>query len=431
MASVPLALGGAVVAASASPTRQPAARFAAYPSKYVDFSGYGFGPGIGMGQWGDFGYAISEHSYRWILAHFYGGTSVASIGNPLIGVAITENAGHPLVVTSPSPFSFGPRHLAGGTVARAMLNRYGKWSIGTATSCGATTWRTVATGLSNPVAFPYSRVSTAPIKDLLTICRADGVHMTVRGAVEAYDDTPASGNKSRTVNWLYMDTYVADVVPAEASSGWGLVGPIGPQRHRWGFQSLEAQAVAARTYAERYLRDGGWFGYATICDWPDCQTYQGITSEAPVSTAAVTYTSGLILVHSGFPAPVQYSASTGGYTATSAEGNQFPAVVDLGDSICLTNTGYWTCNPCHKWNAAAQVSSVQAAIQALYPTFGTLAKIQVSTSNGLGAGGGRAIEVTATDTNAIAVKLPASEIEWLVQSPQSCSSDWFSVTINP
>ena len=52
---------------------------APFPASEVDFIGFGDGPGLGMGQWGAFGYAVSDHeTYSWILAHYYGGTTLTS-----------------------------------------------------------------------------------------------------------------------------------------------------------------------------------------------------------------------------------------------------------------------------------------------------------------------------------------------------------------
>jgi len=55
---------------------------APFPGRDVDFVGYGNGSGVGMGQWGAFGYAALDHeSYQWILAHYYGGTTLSTGDN--------------------------------------------------------------------------------------------------------------------------------------------------------------------------------------------------------------------------------------------------------------------------------------------------------------------------------------------------------------
>ena len=59
---------------------------------------------------------------------------------------------------------------------------------------------------------------------------------------------------------------MAGVVPNESPAYWGTLGGAGPQGQAWGFQELEAQAVAARSYVmagagllrrlRRHLRPG-------------------------------------------------------------------------------------------------------------------------------------------------------------------------------
>src|SRR5579863_1163939 len=113
-------LRGLVVAgaSSAVPVSSAAVVAAGPPITSVTFVGHGFGPGIGMGQWGAFGYAVRYHlSYEQILDHFYGNTKTATLsGSPIrpnaaISVVILENVnakgttGYDPVVTSPSTFT--------------------------------------------------------------------------------------------------------------------------------------------------------------------------------------------------------------------------------------------------------------------------------------------------------------------------------------
>ena len=49
------------------------------PARFV-FSGKGFGHGVGMSQWGAQGMALKGSSYAEILAHYYVGTALSSVG---------------------------------------------------------------------------------------------------------------------------------------------------------------------------------------------------------------------------------------------------------------------------------------------------------------------------------------------------------------
>src|SRR4249920_3583861 len=46
--------------------------------------GHGFGHGVGMSQYGAYGYATHGFGYRAILAHYYTGTTIGTIGGPRV-----------------------------------------------------------------------------------------------------------------------------------------------------------------------------------------------------------------------------------------------------------------------------------------------------------------------------------------------------------
>jgi len=90
----------------------------------------------------------------------------------------------------------------------------------------------------------------------------------------------------------------------------------------WPAAAVQAQAVAARTYALRAMAGGG-----EICDTESCQVYAGVEREHPGQDAAVAATRGWVLTHGGRLAAAFYSASAGGYSATVREG--FGSASDL------------------------------------------------------------------------------------------------------
>jgi hypothetical protein len=90
---------------------------AAAPSTTVVLVGHGYGHGIGMGQWGSLGYALGDdagagnYTYGEILSHFYGGTTLETLGTAPapssinggdVIVAMTENNGDDLIATAAS-----------------------------------------------------------------------------------------------------------------------------------------------------------------------------------------------------------------------------------------------------------------------------------------------------------------------------------------
>ncbi len=435
-ASLGILAGPVMPAFSAAATARSS--LAPFPQANVDFVGFGNGSGLGMGQWGAFGYAALDHeTYQRILAHYYGGTALSSSDNlastdPAISVDLNENDGDPVVVTSESAFSFGATTFPGGQAVRAVLSQ-GTWTLSSAAGCSSTTWMPVASQVANPVAVPSSLSPYATSAQVLTICEHDGVDLPVRGTVEAYD----SPRGAVTLSILPIEEYVRDVVSAEVSWTWGLLGgrTRSSQVHAWGFQALEAQAVATRSYAAAELAAGGWAAYATSCD-SDCQSYSGMANESPMLDAAVTDTAGQILEQPGTPVttetagtpatPVfaEYSASSGGYTVSGL----FPGVVDRGDSVCI-KSHYYSCNPCHKWWASVPLSAVEKA----FPSVGELAAVEVTQRNGVGPLGGRveAVEILGTTGGEVSASPSALAPLLSVNNQNHCASDWYGVTNGP
>ena len=243
----------------------------------------------------------------------------------------------------------------------------------------------------------------------MNLCTDNGT-IEVHGTLGALTN---SSGQSRAVNTVPIELYVADVAPAESPSSWASLGGPGPQGQSWGFQQSEAQTVAARSYVE--ANPLGYGGYADTCDQV-CQSYPGMRYETPTSEVAAIATAGQVMMVNGTStiATTQYSASSGGYTT----GDQFPAVLDAGDSICIPGV----CNPNHAWMTKVPVSSIEAA----YPQIGTLTSISVSQRNGLGDLGGRVEQVVIAGTSGT-----ATDIGDGFASNLGLKSDWFAVGSQP
>jgi len=228
----------------------------------------------------------------------------------------------------------------------------GIWTVFTGPGC-AGPWTQVATNQTNPTASPAGG-------GLLTLCIAQpGYSPIVHGTLTA---TYNSLGQARSVNTLSLEQYVADTVPGESPSSWATLGGAGPQGMNWGFQELEAQSVAVRSYVLADL--GGYGGYADTCDLT-CQTYRGTEFETPTTIAAANDTASQVMVMpNGQIATTEYSASTGGYTSSANEQSPFTAVPDDGDAICIVNVA---CNPNHTWSSTVSFT----ALQNPWPQIGT------------------------------------------------------------
>jgi SpoIID/LytB domain protein len=374
-----------------------------------------------MGQLGALGYALDGTSYTQILGHYYGQTStgattigrLSSSAPSDVRVALTENNGKIAIVTSQSPFSVaGVTVPAGGAAEMSQTSTSGRFDVYVGSACGGP-WpsKPSASAVGNPVATPESDPPLGDpnaSKKALQLCVSGG-NLTVRGDLEA---TENSNGDLRTVNVLPIEEYVAGVVPNESPAYWGTLGGTGPQDEPWGFQELEAQAVAARSYVMSDI--GGWGGYADTCD-QSCQTYEGLANESGLTDQATSDTAGtVVLMPDGSVAATQYSSSTGGYTA----GGTFAAVPDAGDAVCVQNA----CNPHHSWTAQVAVSDIEQT----FPNVGTLESVDVNQRNGFGDLGGRVLLLSLVGSSST-VQLSGDQFA----ADFGLQSDWFSVVSQP
>jgi SpoIID/LytB domain protein len=218
--------------------------------------------------------------------------------------------------------------MSNAQAVRFQQSGSGTWNVDTGAGCGGP-WTQVSANQSGPL-------TASPVGGLLTLCVAS-YSPTVYGTLAA---TYNSSGAARTVNTLPLERYVADTVPGESPSSWGTLGGAGPQEMPWGFQELEAQAIAVRSYVLANL--GGYGGYADTCDL-FCQTYRGVEYETATTIAAANDTAGQVMVMPGGQiATTEYSSSTGGYTSSSNQQSPFNPVPDDGDAVSGNSNHNWT-----------------------------------------------------------------------------------------
>ena len=169
--------------------------------------------------------------------------------------------------------------------------------------------------------------------------------LSARSAIEVQSDDPRGiwlgsrryrgrlqllvrGGQVQVVNHLGIETYLTSVVGSEMP-------------HKWPLQALQAQAVAARTYA---LRQRGKAGDFDVKATVSSQVYRGVESETPSTIEAVESTRSLVLVHAGRLINAVFHSSSGGATEPSGEvwRNQLPYLVSVAD--------HDQHSPVHRWN---------------------------------------------------------------------------------
>jgi peptidoglycan hydrolase-like amidase len=321
-----------------------------------------------------------------------------------VRIDMTENDGLDVIVAASGSGAVVSAPGVAGAAAVRFHQTAGTWEVDTGPGCSGP-WTAVSTDQTNPTA--------SPIGGLLTLCVASG-SPTVHGTFTAMYN---SLGQARSVNTLPLEQYVADTVPGESPSGWATLGGAGPQGMNWGFQELEAQAVAVRSYVLANL--GGYGGYADTCDLT-CQTYRGTQYETQTSIAAANDTAGQVMIMpNGQIATTEYSASTGGFTSSSAQQSPFTAVPDDGDAVTAGGG-----NPNHTWSTSVSFTAMQNA----WPQIGTFTGFGGATSDPghpFDAGYGRVDTITLDGTgDPTGLTIPGTEF----YVDLGLKSDLFSVT---
>jgi stage II sporulation protein D len=293
----------------------PAAQHAARPSAPAFFvAGHGWGHGVGLAQYGAYGYALHGWSYDQIIAHYYPGTTLGQAPLKRVRVLLVPGSKR-VIVSSPSPFTV--RDATGKTyklpAGRQVLGPALKLKVAAATSAKA---------LPAPLVFSPGLASLAI-----------GGH-TYRGSFRV-----TGGKSVRVVNIVGLEAYLGSVVPREMPD-------------RWPAEALEAQAVVARSYALTHLQKARDFDL-----YPDTrsQVYGGVGAESLPAREAVDATSGQVVLYNGEVAQTFFFSSSGGKTANvqdvwySAEPT--PYLVSVPDP-------YDTLSPYHNWGPQRFKSSV-------------------------------------------------------------------------
>lgn len=327
-------------------------------SPVVVIEGRGFGHGVGMPQDGALAMATAGASASAILSRFYPGTVMAKrtatvrVGvydapGPVVVVlpgggevrdapSGPQSTGFPITVTPGGSVSLaftGGKYKAtaqsGATVAKAApptpttaAPAAGAPAAGSpvsATSPPTTSFLDPLLQALLPTTVPPTTVpaSTIPVSATGPAAAAN-VALTSRGlwAVPAGDTVVALPGVGRS----YRGTILA------AAGGQGLqltdeldveqyLRGMGEMPASWPAAALQAQAIAARTFAIRAASAG-----RTLCDDQQCQVYIGAGNETAATTAAAVATRGQVLTYQGGLAETVYSASAGGISATPQEG---------------------------------------------------------------------------------------------------------------
>ncbi|HEX4731181.1 MAG TPA: SpoIID/LytB domain-containing protein [Solirubrobacterales bacterium] len=292
--------------------------------------GHGFGHGVGMSAYGAYGYALHGKGYKFILGHYYTGTSLGTISGPNVVRVLLSTSSRDVDFseatsacrTKLEPTRTYEAHRVGNTVV--LRTSAGK----PLARCGATL-----------------RAAGAGVINIAGLGR-------YRGALETVVNESGELN---VVNALAVDQYVKGVIPNESPPSWPLA-------------ELKAQAVASRSFA---LTAGvGGDGYDLYADTRS-QVYKGLESEYTTSDQAEEETAGQVLMYEGQIAETLFSACSGGKTESMQNvfGTAVPYLVgvpDPYDSLC----------PLHEWTLNFSGPELSAKLSSLLD--GRLAKVVIT-----------------------------------------------------
>ncbi|UDY34673.1 SpoIID/LytB domain-containing protein [Dermatobacter hominis] len=327
------------------------------------FTGAGWGHGVGMSQWGARGWAAQGSSASQILGHYYSGTALTTTSTPGIRVLLGTSASFSLAPSGATSFTavFGPSL---GTTAAPV----------TVTSSGGTIF--LSGGVNASAAAVMVDVHGAPMRMTPPGYRYN------RGTVLLL---PTGNGSVRAVLSTSMQEYL-----------YGL----GEMPSSWPAEALKAQAIAARTYAQKKVAAAGGGGsYDIVGGLPD-QSYLAYEKEAGAMgaqwVAAVDATDAQVVTYGGGLIDAVYSASSGGFTENSETVwvSAVPYLRGVADPADLTGgnpNAAWTRSysgaQLGAWFGLGQVTSVQV----LGP-LGVSGRVDKATIRLVGTGGTRDVQ---------------------------------------
>jgi SpoIID/LytB domain protein len=293
--------------------------------------GRGFGHGIGMSQYGAYGFALEAHrSYRWILHHYYPGTRLSRSGSHVIRVRLRSARRETICGATRAVDAHG-RHI------HLRQSRFYTVSI----AHGLLRFRDDLRDRTRATLHAPVRITGG--RDVCLWERADNgvTDGSYRGAIVL----SRQGRRVLAVNHLNVEHYLYGVVCSEMPGGWP-------------FAALKAQAVASRTYALGARRhDAPYDVFASVRS----QAYRGIRGETPRAVRAVHATSRRVVLYHRHLAQTYFFSTSGGRTAAIDEVWGVPAVPYLRS----VSDPYDYLSPLHSWSVRFTQRSLRHRLRKL------------------------------------------------------------------
>jgi stage II sporulation protein D len=296
-----------------------AAPGAASGKKWV-VKGAGFGHGVGMSQYGAYGYAKQGVGYRDILAHYYTGTTLGTASGKTIRVLLR-------------PYQPTVRFTGANSACGVGLVEANAYS---------------AKRKKNKVLLRNKRGrKLANCGAVLNAAGGASITLIGKGAYRgSLEIRPSSvPGKLNAINAVGLDDYVRGVVAGESPSSWPM-------------DALRAQAVAARSFGVATDKNGNGFDQY---DDTRSQVYGGIAAETARSNQAVADTAMQVVLYKGEVAETYYFSTSGGHT----ENNEFSSLGFGGTPYPYLRgvpDPYDDASPYHRWTRRFSIRKMQSLL---------------------------------------------------------------------
>lgn len=293
--------------------------------------GAGFGHGVGLSQYGAYGFGERGVGYSAIIRHYFTGTHIERLPGPrMVRVLLAINPRDIWFTRATAacgrelnPARSYRAHRSGSAVA--LLSSSGS----VLAACGSRLHADSGGSIQIGGVGPY------------------------RGALEAVP-TKSDPGSLNVINDLNLNSYVQGSVPGEVPSTWPMA-------------TLKAQATAARSYALTSGVDGNGF---TLYADTRSQVYGGMKLETPRTNKAVLSTRNDVAMYRGDIAQTFYFSTSGGQTEGGfLGGSDVPYLRSVDDP-------YDFYSPLHRWTFRFSQAEINAKL-APYVS-GSLREIRVT-----------------------------------------------------
>jgi stage II sporulation protein D len=223
------------------------------------------------------------------------------------------------------------------------------------------------------------------------------------------------------INRLPMDSYLRGVVPLEIGN-----------RTAAEMAAVEAQAVAARTYAYKHLTSTRAFDmYATVQD----QVYGGVDAEKPQADTAIMKTADVVVLYNGQPITTPYHSTCGGSTSAVSEvwydQPDEPYLRPVSDRVPGTDRFYCDASPRFSWTQSYDAAGLRAVMEKYLASYTNAPKsnlgriVDISEQGRTPSGRVRALTV---QTESGTYTLKGNDIRFVLRDPKGAilNSTFFS-----